>query len=74
MRSSSSVIHARRVAVSNWISSPGRMGPPVRASTPLYFAIIVLIVILYPSLIESTQYAPACGQCGRIQSGITRPA
>jgi hypothetical protein len=42
--SSSQVIHAVRVAVSKIISSPGRIGAPVRASRPGYFAIIVLII------------------------------
>jgi hypothetical protein len=44
----SPVIHARRVAVQYWISSPGYIGAPVRASLPLYLAFIVLIVIHHP--------------------------
>jgi len=40
----SPVIHARRVAVQYWISSPGYIGAPVRASLPLNFAFMVLIM------------------------------
>jgi len=45
----SPVIHARRVVVQYWISSPGYMGAPVRASLPLNFAFMVLIMV-YPLL------------------------
>jgi hypothetical protein len=40
----SPAIHARRVDVQYWISSPGYMGAPVRASLPLNFAFMVLIM------------------------------
>jgi len=42
--SSSHVIHAVRVAVSNAISSPGRIGAPVRLQRPGYFARIIFIM------------------------------
>ena len=40
----SPVIHIRRVAVQYWISSPGYIGAPVRASRPLYLATIVFTI------------------------------
>ena len=44
--SSSHVIHAVRVSVSNAISSPGRIGAPVLLQRPGYFARITFCILI----------------------------
>jgi hypothetical protein len=51
----SPVIHVRRVAVQYWISSPGYIGAPVRASLPLNFAFMVLIIVQPFPIVRSMQ-------------------